>query len=288
MNYAPFDHLHPDIRHLATADLQVRKACIQTDRWISYPAADEALERLFELLDMPPRVRMPSILFWARPNMGKTFIQLRFLELCAVRGTASTASVLRLEVNDNLTEKRLYMDLLNAFNAPAPDTTASRLQAMVLRHIEARGVRMIILDELQRVTELRSKDQRAILNVLKYISNQLSVSIVGFGSGETKALITSDPHLEERFDVVALPTISKRGKWLSELVEERVKYLPLRKPTEIDRELMSALLFHSKSLLGRVFSLIERAAIAALERNECLSAGLVEAVAIHRQRVENG
>jgi len=115
-------------------------------------------------------------------------------------------------MNDGLTEKRLYLDILTTMGAPAPDTTTPRLQAMVLRHLRARDVRLIIFDELQRATELRPRDQRTVLNVLKYISNQLSISLAGFGSGEAKALIQSDPHLEERFDIVALPMWTKSSR----------------------------------------------------------------------------
>jgi hypothetical protein len=289
---SPFDHLHPDIRHLATADRQARKTCILTDRWISYPAGEDAIERLFELVDMPPRVRMPSILFWASPNMGKTHIQKRFLDLCAARDArdqpTSFGAVLWLELNDSLTEKRLYLDILTALDAPAPDTTTPRLQAMVLRHLAARRIRLAIFDELQRVTELRAKDQRAILNVLKYLSNQLSMSLAGFGSGEAKALIQSDPHLEERFDIVALPMWTQKARWAVEAVRARLAYMPLRKPTEVDRELMEALLFYSKSLLGRMFRLLERAAINALDQEECLSASSIEAVALRGRRDEDG
>jgi len=101
---------------------------------------------------------MPSILFWAHSNMGKTHIQKHFLELYAARGAGSDGTsrgaVLWLELNDGLTEKRLYLDILTTMDAPAPDATTPRLQAMVLRHLRARDVRLIIFDELQRVTEL--------------------------------------------------------------------------------------------------------------------------------------
>lgn len=87
---------------------------------------------------MPPRVRMPSLLFWAHPNMGKTFIQRHFLEICTKRGEGENGAVLWMEINDGLTEKRLYLDLLTALNAPAPDATAARLQSMLMRHLKAR------------------------------------------------------------------------------------------------------------------------------------------------------
>jgi len=37
-----------------------------------------------------------------------------------------------------------------------------------------------------------------------------------------------------------------------------------------------------------MFGLLERTAIAALEREECLSAALIEAVALRRRRDEDG
>lgn len=73
-----------------------------------------------------------------------------------------------------------------------------------------------------------------------------------------------------------------------EAVRARLEYMPLRKPTEVDRELMEALLFYSNSLLGRMFGLLERAAIQALDQEECLSASLIATVALRGRRDEDG
>jgi hypothetical protein len=292
----PFGHLHPDIAHLATADHAIRKAAILTDCWVNYPAADDAIERMFELLEMPPRLRMPSVLFWAGSNMGKSSIQVQFLELVRARYPNANEpeekdkpwraeGVLRFEVNDELTEKRLYGDILRRLKAARPiEATASRLQDITLIHLTANQIRMMILDEIQRITGLRTREQRILLNVLKYISNQLSLSIVGFGSGEAKALIQSDPHLAERFDIVALPAWGKRERWAVDAVRERLRFIPLRKATVVDRPLMEALFLHSGSILGRLFTLIEKAAIVALDAEECLSAQMIEDVALRRRR----
>jgi hypothetical protein len=292
----PFGHLHPDIAHLATADRAIRRAAILTDRWVSYPAAEDAIERMFGILEMPPRLRMPSVLFWAAPNMGKSSIQVYFLSLVRARYQSATEpeekdkpwraeGVLRVEVNYELTEKRFYGDVLRRLKAPRPiEATASRLQDIALTHLTANRIRMMILDEIQRITELRTREQRIVLNVLKYVSNQLSMSIVGFGSGEAKALIQSDPHLAERFDIVALPAWGRRERWAVEAVRERLRFIPLRKPTVVDRPLMEALFLHSGSILGRLFDLIERAAIVALDAEECLSVQLIEDVALRRRR----
>jgi len=231
---------------------------------------------------------MASVLFWAPPNSGKSHIIKRFLELHTAQIASEAAGVLSMELNDGLTEKRLYLDLLSALNAPAPETTASRLQAMVIMQLRARRIRLLIFDEIQRATELRHRDQIAILNVLKYLSNQLSISIAGFGSGEAKALIKSDPHLEERFEIVALPDWKTQEKWMVKVVRDRLSFIPLRRPTIVDRDLMSALYFNSGARPGRLFNLIERTAIAALDHEEQLTAPLVESTAQRRRRNENG
>jgi hypothetical protein len=117
-----------------------RERAIFQDRWVDYPAGVNAIARLFELVDMPRRTRMPSILFWADPNMGKSFIQERFLALLEQRSQSDTQSprpsVLKCEMNADLNEKRLYLDLLARMKVRGPErATAARLQGMVLMHL---------------------------------------------------------------------------------------------------------------------------------------------------------
>lgn len=88
--------------------------------------------------------------------------------------------------------------------------------------------------------------------------------------------------------IVALPMWTQKARWAVEAVRARLEYMPLRKPTEVDRELMEALLFYSNSLLGRMFGLLERAAIKALDQEECLSASLIATVALRGRRDEDG
>src|SRR6201999_439121 len=102
-----------------------------------------------------------------------------------------------------------------------------------------------------------------ILNALKYLSNRLSISIAGFGSGEARVLIESDLHLAERFDIVALPQWAKAERWSIDAVKDRIAGMPLRKPTEVDHHLMGALFRRSDRFLGRMFSLLEQTAIAS-------------------------
>jgi len=279
----PFSHVHPSVRHLATSDRDTRIRAINTDQWVDYPAATAALRQLFKIIDMPKRTRMPSVLFWASSNMGKSSIQEHFIYLINQRSFESPDTewprVLSLEANDELTEKRLYNDILSAMKAPSPITTASQLQAMVIRHLEHRRIRLILIDEIQRITDLADKQQRVVMNALKYLSNKLSLGYAGFGSGEAKLLVESDPHLRQRFNIIELLEWKRRERWAAEVVTERISYFPLRQSTEVDREFMAVLQHHSETLIGRMFELLQEAGVMAIEGEERLTSALIDAAA---------
>lgn len=288
----PFEHVHADVRHLAVGDRATRKAAIFTDRWVDYPAGLTAIARLFELFDMPRRTRMPSILFWADSNGGKSFIQKEFIRRVERRQVGDQSpphTVLRCEMNSDLNEKRLYMDLLAAMNVKGPEAaTASRLQSMVLTHLEGRVVRVIMLEELQRAVELRPRDRRVVMDSLRYISNKLAICMAGFGSHESKDVIDADDHLRTRFEVIELPRWSRREKWTVDLVKERIAYMPLRRPTEVDLAFMDMLDQHAEGSLGQAVYLLERCGAAALEKEERITVEMIEAVALGRRGGDDG
>src|SRR5271166_13952 len=78
MNKA-FDHLLPAFRANALLSAEERIAWIRQARWINYSRADQILARLVELLDYPPRDRMPCLLLFGATGMGKTHLIEKFL-----------------------------------------------------------------------------------------------------------------------------------------------------------------------------------------------------------------
>ena len=65
----PLSHLAPADRHQAEFDDAVRIAIIQRDRWIDYPRAAQARERLNRLLATPQRERMPCMVVYGESNI---------------------------------------------------------------------------------------------------------------------------------------------------------------------------------------------------------------------------
>lgn len=66
-----FDHLDPRVQAAAIADDARRVAIISSDWWLPYPPGEDIIRRLFNLIDLPRRMRPPSLLVHGMPNAGK-------------------------------------------------------------------------------------------------------------------------------------------------------------------------------------------------------------------------
>lgn len=67
-------HLCAATRAEALLDPGTRIRSLQRDRWIDYPRATEALQRLERLLHAPAREWMPCLAVHGDSNIGKTLI----------------------------------------------------------------------------------------------------------------------------------------------------------------------------------------------------------------------
>ena len=288
----PYEHLDERVRSAALGEDSRRLALISADWWIPYPPGEDVILRLFEMIDAPQRMRPPSLVVHAPPNTGKSAIIARFAQLYAARaaeGAVEPQGVVIIQAPPTVDEKRLYIEILTAIGASAPDTTCTRLRGMVVRQLRIRGVRLLIIDEMQHILIQRPSAQQVVLNTLKYLSNELGLSIAGFGSSETRALVYADEHLAQRFDIIALPAWDKKHRWVVDVIRQRIALLPLRRASVVDRDFMNLLLQICGPIGGRMLDMLERCARAAIKNgSERLSTNLLEEVALRRERVEHG
>lgn len=287
-----FDHLDPRVQAAAIADDARRVAIISSDWWLPYPPGEDIIRRLFNLIDLPRRMRPPSLLVHGMPNAGKSAIITQFRALFDARAAtqgSDPGAVVRIQAPPTVDEKRLYIEILGAVGAPTPETTIPRLRAMVVRQLQARNARLLIIDEVQHALDQRPMAQQVVLNTFKYLSNELGLSIAGFGSSEAKALVRADDHLAQRFDIVALPAWDQKQRWVVDLIKQRISLFPLRRESVVDRVFMKSLLQASGPVGGRMFGTLERCAIAAIQNgDERLSPTLIEAVTLNVERLEYG
>ena len=85
-----FDHFFPPSREIAALSAEERIRRIRVDRWVDYPRARDALDKLGDLIAFPPRARMPNLLIVGASGMGKTMIVEKF-----ARGTIRRVSTRR-------------------------------------------------------------------------------------------------------------------------------------------------------------------------------------------------
>lgn len=71
-------HLHPAVQATARLSASERIDQIRADRWIGYPKAVEAVDRLQTPLGWPRKQRMPNLLLIGPTNNGKSMIIERF------------------------------------------------------------------------------------------------------------------------------------------------------------------------------------------------------------------
>jgi hypothetical protein len=77
MNTSSLAHLHASVQTDALLEAPDRVRQLRRDRWIDYPRASQALQKLQQLLDTPPRERMPCLVLHG-DSIGKSLIVAKF------------------------------------------------------------------------------------------------------------------------------------------------------------------------------------------------------------------
>jgi hypothetical protein len=191
-------------RALALPDAE-RIDYLRRDHWIGYTRAKAILDDLGELLTHPPSHRMPCLLIVGETNNGKTVLVNRFAALHPggerPDGEGIESPVLVVQAPAGPVEAGLFAAILDALHAPyriSANVDLKRAQALAL--MRRVGVRVLVIDELQPVVAGTTQRHRHMLNVIKHLSNELQIPIVGAGTRAAFHALQTDPQLSNRFE----------------------------------------------------------------------------------------
>lgn len=265
-------HLHPAARQIARLPDAERLWYVRADRWIGYPRAAEALERLETLLAWPSKQRMPNLLLIGPTNNGKSMIVEKF------RRTHPPIShpdreeipVLGMQMPSDPTVIRFYTALLAALGAPLRVRyhRLADVEQLTLRLLRSAGVRMLVIDELHNVLGGRGDRRREFLNLLRFLGNELRIPLVGVGTRDAYLAIRADDQLENRFAPLTLPRWETDADACSLLASFAAAF-PLRRPSPITTpEMVGYLLTRSEGTIGELAHLLTDAALAAITSGE--------------------
>jgi Cdc6-like AAA superfamily ATPase len=201
------EHLLPSAYTMALLSPEERIAKLYGDYWIGYGRATQALKKLEDLLHFPKRIRMPNMLFIGPTNNGKTMIVEKFrrqhLPYESEDRNHEIVPVLMVQMPSAPTIQRFYSAILTALGSPIVTySSTTKSEAVALKLLKVTQVKILIIDEIHNLLAGRIDKQHEFLNVLRFLGNELQVSIVGVGIKDAYLAIRTDDQLENRYAIV--------------------------------------------------------------------------------------
>jgi len=263
--------MQPSARAWADEDDASRVRRIRTDRWIAYARAEAALAAIEDVLSFPKRTRMPNLLLVGPTNNGKTMIVEKFrrahppTEVTADADGVADIPVIRVQMPSGPDERRFFGAILDAMGLEAwrGDTVGAR-QDLAVRLMRKTGVRLLVIDELHNVLSGTATQQRRLLNLLRWLGNELQIPLVGVGTAEALRAIRSDDQLVNRFEPIPLPLWTEDDAYLR-LLNTLEAVLPLRCASGLARPALASKIFSlSEGVLDEIIAVVTRAAARAV------------------------
>jgi len=251
-------------------DNQERINHIMSERWIGYPKAIEVLQQMDYLMAHPKTYRPQSMLLVAKTGNGKSLLLHRFFDankpLVSSETTHVKIPVLYIQAPAVPNEKAFYCNILHALNTPFHvHSTAVQLHYQVIRVLQKVETQILIIDEIHHILAGSYLSQRAFLNLIKYISNELQLVIIGAGVREAYSAISTDGQLASRFEPVALPTWKLDGDYYR-LLKSFETMFPLQEKSNLTQEdLAIKILSISGGTIGEISNVLKKAAVKAIQ-----------------------
>ena len=211
-------------------------------------------------------------------SKGKTMIAEKFLrqhpQRSSVDGEQEAIPVLAVQMPAEPTPARLFASLMIAMGKPSGGFgRAEQKEAFALEIMRKVQTRLIIIDELHNLLGASARRQRELLNLLRYIGNELRACL---GTRDAYLAIRSDDQLENRFHPYLLPRWNDDEE-LGRLLSSFETTLPLREPSHLGApEMWSLILRRSEGTIGEIANLLtEAASVALLSGRERIDAAAV-------------
>lgn len=264
-------HLHSKvIEFINQATDQERIESVKRFKWIGYSQAKKVLTKMDDLKNYPTTHRMPNLLLVGDSNNGKTALLDRYNRknpsYLDNNSFELIVPVLFIQAPPEPDEKRFYNSILEALNAPYKSSEKLETRQQRVIHLMKKvKLKLLIIDEIHHLLAGTMAKQRAFLNVLKYLSNELKISIICAGTKDAFNAIQTDPQLANRFEPRVLNKWSNNDEYLR-LLASFESLMPLKEKSNLTESgIATKILYHSEGLIGEIAKIIELSTILAIE-----------------------
>lgn len=264
-----YKHLNDAAVKALTLSDEERILKCRSDRWIGYPRAISILAKMEEFLICPRTHRMPNLLLVGDTNNGKTMLVQRFRSMHPdfdnPTGEGITAPVLIVQAPPVPDEGRFYNAILELLFAPyRASERVDKKQFQVIKLLRYVGVKVLIIDEIHHILAGNLNRQRAFLNVIKYLGNELQINIIGVGTKDAFRALQTDPQLSNRFEPLVLPRWEMDHDFLR-LLASFERMLPLKKASDLTRHEMASILYGmTEGYIGELARLLSEICVIAI------------------------
>jgi TniB protein len=140
-------------------------------------------------------------------------------------------------------------------------------------------LRLTSIDEVHNLLSGAQSQQRRMLNLLRWLGNELQIPLVAVGTAEALRAVQSDDQLANRFEPRGLPPW-KDGEEYRQLLSTLEAVLPLRRASHLARPALAGkILSTAEGILGELVAMVTRAAVRAVTSGaEAITAKILDEV----------
>lgn len=243
--------------------------------WIGYKAALTLIDLLQDKFEEPRQLRHEGLLIYGDLNNGKTAILKKFYELHKTSlkkindegEEVYEIPVIYLQAPTQPDESRLYSLILDELCVPHRSSEKVMEKARLVQHYLTKlNTKTILIDEIHSALKGNLNKQRTFIDILKQLSNKLSLSIILAGTRAAHSALSSSDEVASRFPSIELPRWGNDKKFRS-FIATYETCLPLKEASNIahDQQIIDALYNKSDGLIGRAVYLLKKASIKAIK-----------------------
>lgn len=270
------DHLSEFTRNFLNScgekEVDKKTRFIQSDSWIGYTAAKKIVQRIENMIEMERKARMHSMLIIGSTDNGKTSIRRRVESKYHMSTTDSgkiKMPVVSVQMPPDPTARCLCNSILKGLMLPTVFSgKIDYIRDAVIDTLREYEVRCLMIDEVQHLDRIPDKKQRTMLDTLKYISNELSLPMVAFGTSEAQYVFARDSQLDNRFKKVHL-TRWECNYDFQMLLTTYETSLPFYERSNLGQPDMARLIYSlTNGTIGEIVTLVREAAIQAVRAGD--------------------